>query len=72
MFQVTKRRFPFFADRKVLTAADIKQLTAPVDKINAQYEAYRGKIVEPIQCENCVDVFVMKERFTISVKQVKT
>lgn len=57
-------------NRKVSTAADIKQLTAPVDKINAQYEAYRGKIVEPIQCENCVDVFVMKERFTISVKQM--
>ena len=42
----------------------------PLDKNNAEYDAYRGKLVEPIKCENCVDVFVMKERFTISVEQV--
>lgn len=50
--------------------ASIKLLATPVDKRNADYDAYRGNLVEPIKCKNCVDVFVMKERFTVSVKQV--
>ena len=52
------------------TTASIKQLTTPVLNEHAQYDAYRGNLVEPVQCENCVDVFVMKEPFIMSVKQV--
>lgn len=54
------------------TTAWIKQLAPPVFKKHAQYDAYRGKLVEPVACENCVDVYVMKEPIIISAKQVKT
>ena len=53
------------------TTASVKQLAAPVLKKHGQYDAYRGNLVEPIQCSDCVDVLVMKERFKLSVKQVK-
>lgn len=53
------------------TTASVKQLATPVFNERAQYDAYRGNLVEPIQCVNCVDVFVMKESFIMSVKQVK-
>lgn len=55
--------------RLPVTAA-IQQLTGPLEKANAKYDTYRGNLVEPIKCENCVDVFVMEERFSISVKQM--
>nr|ANJ59767.1 alpha carbonic anhydrase 7 [Stylophora pistillata] len=54
----------------VPTTTSVKQLAAPVLKEHAQYDAYRGKLVEPIQCSDCVDVLVMKERFKLSVKQL--
>jgi len=57
-------------NRQLSATASIKQLTEPVDKNNAEYDAYRGKLVEPIKCKNCVDVFVMRERFSMSVKQM--
>lgn len=57
-------------DRKLYTTAAIKRLTAPLQKQNARYDAYRGNLVEPFKCKNCVDVFVMEERFTVSVKQM--
>jgi len=70
-------KFSSFADyisrdenRKVSTTASMKQLTTPVYNEHAQYDAYRGNLVEPVQCENCVDVFVMKEPFIMSVKQM--
>lgn len=59
-----------FVDRTVSTTAAIEQLSTPLSKRNAPYQAYRGNLVEPIKCKNCVDVFVMEERFTVSVKQV--
>ena len=64
------KRASLSVDRKVSTTASIKQLTTPVSNEHAQYDAYRGNLVEPVQCENCVDVFVMKEPFIMSVKQV--
>ena len=57
-------------DRKLSATASIKQLTAPLHETNVRYDAYRGDLVEPFKCKNCVDVFVMKERFTVSVNQV--
>lgn len=54
----------------VPTTTSVKQLAAPVLKEHAQYDAYRGKLVEPIQCSDCVDVLVMTERFKLSVKQL--
>ena len=51
-------------------SASIKELATPVADKHAHYDAYRGNLVEPIQCENCVDVFVMKEPFIMSAKQV--
>ena len=60
-----------FADLRLPVTAAIQQLTGPLEKANAKYDTYRGNLVEPIKCENCVDVFVMEERFSISVKQVK-
>ncbi|RMX50332.1 hypothetical protein pdam_00006950 [Pocillopora damicornis] len=54
----------------VPTTASVKQLAAPVLKKHGQYDAYRGNLVEPIQCSDCVDVLVMKERFKLSVKQL--
>lgn len=57
-------------NRTVSTTAAIEQLSAPLSKWNAPYQAYRGNLVEPIKCKNCVDVFVMEERFTVSVKQI--
>lgn len=59
-----------FVDRTVSTTAAVEQLSTPLSKRNAPYQAYRGNLVEPIKCKNCVDVFVMEERFTVSVKQV--
>lgn len=59
-----------FVDRTVSTTASIQQLTTPVSNEHAQYDAYRGNLVEPVQCEHCVDVFVMKQPFIMSVKQV--
>ncbi|KAJ7380713.1 Carbonic anhydrase 7 [Desmophyllum pertusum] len=57
-------------NRKMSTTVSVKQLTALLENKHAQYDAYRGNLVEPVQCKECVDVFVMKERFTISVKQM--
>ncbi|XP_073253183.1 uncharacterized protein [Porites lutea] len=57
-------------NRTVSTTAAIEQLSTPLSKRNAPYQAYRGNLVEPIKCKNCVDVFVMEERFTVSVKQM--
>lgn len=57
-------------NRKLSATAAIKQLTSPLDKGNAQYDAYRGNLVEPLKCKDCVDVFVMEERFSISVKEM--
>lgn len=54
----------------VATTASVKQLAVPVFHKHAQYDAYRGNLVEPLKCNDCVDVFVMKERFTMSVKQM--
>ena len=54
------------------TTASVKQLAVPVFNKHAQYDTYRGNLVEPVKCNHCVDVFVMKERFTMSVKQVNT
>lgn len=60
-----------FADLRLSATAAIQQLSGPLEKTNAKYDAYRGDLVEPIKCKNCVDVFVMEERFSVSVKQVK-
>lgn len=57
-------------NRTVSTTASIQQLTTLVSNEHAQYDAYRGNLVEPVQCEHCVDVFVMKQPFIMSVKQM--
>lgn len=54
----------------VATTASLKQLATPVFHKDAQYHAYRGNLVEPIQCHDCVDVFLTKEPITISVNQI--
>ncbi|KAL9978857.1 hypothetical protein ACROYT_G016437 [Oculina patagonica] len=57
-------------NRTVSTTTSIRQLATSVFNKHAQYDAYRGKLVEPVKCENCLDVFVLKEPIIITAKQM--
>lgn len=65
-----RRVLEHIMNHTVATTASLKQLATPVFHKDAQYHAYRGNLVEPIQCHDCVDVFLTKEPITISVNQI--
>ena len=62
--------FSSHSDHSVAATASLKQLAVPVFHKHAQNNAYRGNLVEPIQCWLCWRFFLMEEVITISVNQV--